>query len=317
MVWVSPNEQSLSPVSSVFYPDRGIGNYFCDSLNHKIMPSTHWNVHMCVSTEAPYTFYLWTTYQDTNITDYMLAQKQATINPGSATNSNTTISNVHQIYDSLSFFAMDGVDDIALGDTDNVVFWCDVSGGAPSHKTGYYPATMSNINELLPSTGVSPNPYYCIRSWYKKPTTFTNRNDFLNQFEQMRCGFLPTAVLMYQAVQPYETGSSKQIITLIPGNLSSNIYTSKSEIYPMMYGRGSVQYQNQVNYNPIYNGVLKEPFKLPPSYKGVSKMMRLSGSDLPQFSLLNDGAEPKKWICAGRWSAVIIPWNGVSIANVM
>ena len=323
MVWASPKEQSLPPITTanlVNYPAIGDGNYFLDSINRRITQSTYWNLHMCMSTVDPFPFYFWITYQESNAKAYDLAQKQATINPGSATNSNITIDNtIPYRYDSLSFFAMDSLDDTATGDNDSVVFWCDVSGGAPSHKTGNYAGTMSNINELL-SPGLStPSTLYSIRSWYKKPASFVDRNDFLNQFNQMKCGFLPTAVLMYQGIQLYESGTSRRMVTLIPGNLSTNTYSSNDEIYPMMYARGSNFYTAKVNNQPQDNASIKEPFKLPTSYKGVSTFMKVAGNTRSNCDLLNDAADPSgqyKWILAGRFSIVCLPWDGVSLPNI-
>jgi hypothetical protein len=315
MVWISPQEQSLPPYT---YPAQGVGNFFAHSNTKKIQQSTYWNLHMCASTVAPFQFYFWLTYQETDVTSYLTAEKQRTDNPGSATNSNITISNtVPYIYDSLSFFALDSIADNPIEDVDPVVFWCDVAGGAPAHKSGHYPATMSNINELLPVGSVAPSTTYCIRSWYKKPAHFADSTDFMNRFTGMTCGFLPTAVLMYQIVQSYEYGSSKGIVTIIPGNLSTNTYSSFDEIFPLMYGRGSVQYQNQINYNPQQNALVKEPFKLPPSYKGVSTMLHISGNQRNQFDLLNEDGDAKKYIYAGRSAHVVLPWDGLSNPNMM
>jgi DNA polymerase-3 subunit epsilon len=69
----------------------------------------------------------------------------------------------------------------------------------------------------------------------------------MDKFSKMVCGFLPTAVLMYSAVQAFELGNSRGMVTLIPNNLNTNIYSSNDEIYPMMYARGSVQYQSLIN----------------------------------------------------------------------
>jgi len=318
MVWVSPYEQSTVAAFTPYqYPGVGKGNFFCHSNENKILPSTNWNLHMCASTSAPYPFYMWLTYKETNITTYLKADKQSVPN-GSGTNSNVTIANnVPYIYDTLSFFAMDALGDSDPADTDPVLLWCDVGLGAPCRKVGHFPSTVANINCLMPVGQSTPDAISSMRGWYKKPSSFTDPNDFLNKINHMQCGFLPTAVLMYQAVQTFEAGNSRNFVTLIPGNLSTSAYSSNDEIYPMMYARGSIQFQYQTVYHPSGGtGQIKEPFKLPPSYKGRSLFMKVAGMTRNNCDLLNDGAFPKSWVYAGRNPWIVLPWDGSTLPNL-
>jgi len=314
MVWITPAEQTLTPFT---YPPAGTGNYFCQSQNKKIQQSTYWNVHMCCSTTAPYPFYFWVNYRESNVQAYLNAQKTQAFNPGSATNANVPLDGtIAYIYDSLSFIAMDCVTDNPVQDIDPVVFWADFSGGAPSYKeSNSYAATLSSINELLPPGSVTASPIRSMRSWYKKPASFASQEDFLFQFNTMACGFLPTAVLLYQAIQPFSNGNSANCVTLIPGNLSTNLWSGNDEIYPLMYARGSIFYPDVYNQNTNQDAVLKEPFKLPVSYKGVSQFIKIAGMTRNQFDTLNDSGLPKQWIYAGRYPVVVLPWDGSSLPN--
>jgi hypothetical protein len=337
MVWITPydnenntqSKQIITPgVGILEFPLMGEGSSFASTKY--VDQQTNWNIHLCASTVAPYNFYAWWTSSFdisgtvTSDTGYLLAPK--TKNPW---NHNLPDAGYPAAlpFDGLGFLCMDSLINTNPLDTDPVVIWADTDTGAPCRSVGDYPQSSMSCNEGI--LRVNTNKCLNIRSWYKKPSSFSSNTDFLKKMNSYACAFLPTQVLQYTVAENWAPGgtyypSSDKYpnVTVIPGNLGESIYSNKELVFPLMYGRGSTAYPQVGQYkyvgSPNAGSILKikEVFKLPPAFKGTSNFIYLSGSTKNEFATLDYNGEFANYIYAGRYAMIVLPWDG-SIPSVV
>lgn len=335
MVWVSPYEnECYEKKGSVYNLSKALDIYSFPAIGkgHSFAPTTfidqqsNWAIHLCASTVAPYNFYAWwvssfdTSGAKGTDTGWYLDKKG--INPFNPDLPDQPSKSALP-FDGLSFLCMDSLINTNSGDTDPVVIWCDTDHGAPCRSVSNYPRTGMSCAEGILNSSASAQCYrLCIRSWYKKPPTFSSNTDFMKQIRSYQCAFLPTQVLQYTVAEKYTAEINLYQPdrypheTVIPGNLNETVGSNKQQVFPLMYGRGSTFYPqaNQYKYvqTPDADTILyiKECFKLPPAFKGTSNFIYLAGATKREFNTLDYDGETANYIYAGRYSMIVLPWDG-------
>jgi hypothetical protein len=199
---------------------------------------------------------------------------------------------------SYGFFALDTLKDESINsnDTDAAVIWYKPTLGGPNCKR--------STNHVF---GLNQSGLY-LRSWAKKPASFSSRTDFATKIATNECRFVPTLVasLFCYAGVSNNAETNARMFSSVPAGYTPSIYDSKDHIFPVHYFKYANQHTGNIDSEQTV-------WNTPNFYKGVSELFKLESTNRFEFDTLHIDAV-RDHIVLGCEREVVLPWDG-SIVN--